>query len=254
MLKLCCAAVALVVFWNGFLSFAVARSPHFGQKESISHPGFGNVEFAVLYGEGIFFADPSQVVVFDSDGYLLGATPQSEALLIRCDRSHGSPTCRVYDALRGIVFEPDYEHWVRSRIIEEAGRPARDAYPEDMDIEYGFTQRPATFWEKISFEAVAIFNAPVATLLSVLWWSFAWLFVVRLVWAWKRKGWAILPVKIVSVIFGILSILAFLVMSILAHYDWLQQPYSSYYFFFVFFAGALIAAVLTRPKEAVEKS
>jgi hypothetical protein len=254
MLKLFGTAAALIVFWNGFLSFAVAHSPYFGQKESISHPSFGNVEFAVLYGDGIFFADPSQVVVFDSEGYLLGATPQSEALLIRCDRSHGSPTCQVYDALSGLVFEPDHEQWVRSRKIEEAGRPARDAYPEYMDIEYGFTQRPATFSEKISFEAVAIFNAPAATLLSVLWWSLAWLFVVRLVWAWKRKGWSILPIRIRSVTFGILSILAFVVMCILALYGWLQQPYSSYYFFFVFFAGALIAAVLTRPKEAVEKN
>lgn len=243
-------ALALILLWFGLCSSAFAHSPYFGQTEKIDHADFGTVEFAVLYGDGIFFADPSQVVVFDNDGYLLAATPQSEALLIRCDQSGSAPICRVYDEVRGLVFEPDHEQWARGRIIEEEGRPPRDAYPEYIDIEYGFTQRSATFMEKISFDAAGILNAPIVTLLSILWWCVAWSFVARLLWRWKRNGWQTSPLRGWAVVLGVLSVLALLGMSLLAAYAWLLEPYSVYFSWFVFSIGGLLAAILTRPKVA----
>lgn len=250
----CCAVAMLFVLCCGFFSPAQAHSPYFGQSEKISRPDIGAIEFAVLYGDGIIFADPAQVVVFDSEGYLLAATSLSSAFVIRCDRSDAEPNCIAFDDLQGNVFEPDYENWAQGRIIEEEGRPPGDAYPELMDIEYGFIQRPATFIEKILFNAQSIVNAPIATLLSVLWWAVAWSFVTRLVWKWKRNGWQLIPAKGWSVVLSFMSVTAFLGMSFLAAYMWELHPYSSYFFSFVFILGALIAGMLTRTKAVVKAS
>lgn len=248
MRKLRCASVALLVFWLGLLSPSQAHSPYFGQREKIDLSEFGVVEFAVLYGDGIFFADPSQVVVFDKEGKLLAATPQSAALFILCNRSNSAPTCSVYDIQRGLMLEPVYEQWARGRLIVEEGRPSRDAYPEYMDIENGFTQRPAAFTEKVRIEAASILTAPISTLLSVLWWAGACSFVTRLFWRWRASGWKILPVRAKAVVSVFVSFLIFLWMSFLAAYAWLLQPYSDIFFAFAFLSGALIAAILTRPK------
>ena len=126
-MRRCSAVFASVLFWCLLSSSVQAHSPYFGQRERVELPDFGVVDFAVLYGDGIFFADPSQVVVFDSKGYLLAATPQSGALRIRCDGSDRLHMCHIYDELRGKVLEPDYKQWARGRIIEEEGRPPRDA-------------------------------------------------------------------------------------------------------------------------------
>lgn len=248
MLKRCCATVALILICCGLSSSALAHSPYFGQSESIEHPDFGNVTFAVLYGDGILSADPSQVVVFGSDGYLLAATPQSKALVIRCDSSEDTPNCRVYDEGRGLVLEPDYKHWARGRLIAQEGRPPRDAYPEFMDIEYGFGERPATFIEMMFFEAAGNF------LLSVLWWGMAWSFIARPLWRLRRNGWLILPIRGWAVVSGILSIMAFLGMGFIAAFAWLLGPYSFQWFLLSFIMAALISAALTRPKAVVAAS
>jgi len=157
----------------GLSTQAHAHSPYFGQSERVDHDDFGVVTYAVLYGDGIFFADPSQVVVFDSEGYLLATTAQSKALLIRCDGSAGLSTCLIYDELREIVLEPDYKQWARGRIIEKEGRPLGDSYPEYMKIEVGFIERPLTSFEKFTFEALGIIQSPFSTALSVFWWTLA---------------------------------------------------------------------------------
>ena len=241
--------VAASLIWCGALSPVQAHSPYFGQSERIEHPEFGVVEFAVLYGDGIFFADPSQVVVFDNEGYLLAATPQSEALLIRCDGSVTPTDCRIYDELRGTVLQPDYNQWARGRLVEEGGRPSRDAYPKY--IQYGFTARPATLYEKFYFEASGVVGSPIGSILSVLWWVSAWSLLARLAWRWKRNGWQLRPLKISSVAFSVLGLVAFVGMSFLAAYGWLLSPYSLDFFLFAFISGALIAAILTRPKAVV---
>ncbi len=241
--------VLAIYFFTSLQAFA--HSPYFGQGEMIDHPDFGVVEFAVLYGDGIIGADPSQVVVFDNDGYLLAATPQSVSFLIRCDRSGGVPACYAYDEMRGLVFEPDYEHWARGRIVEEEGKPPRDAYPEYMDIEYGFTQRTATFQEKIAFDVIGILNAPIATLLAVLWWCLAWSFIARAFWRIKRNGWRALPVKGRA---AFLSVVAFSGMSFLAAYAWFLEPYSAYFFWFVFLMGAVVAFAVMRPRRRLAES
>ncbi|MGR3823809.1 MAG: hypothetical protein ACU0A5_14670 [Salipiger marinus] len=246
-------AVFASLFWFGASSPVEAHSPYFGQSERIEHPKFGVVTLAVLFGDGIFFADPSQVVAFDSEGYLLAATPQSEALLIHCDGSVSPAYCRIYDELRGVILEPEYKQWAWGRKIEEEGRPPRDAYPEYMDIQYGFSERTATLYEKFTFELAGVRNSPLGSALSVLWWVLAWSLLARPAWRWKRNDWQLRALTVSSVISGFLGVLAFIGMSFLAAYGWLLSPYSFYLFLLAFVLGALIAAILTRPKAVVQR-
>ncbi|MGP3725920.1 hypothetical protein [Cereibacter sphaeroides] len=248
------AVVASLIFVCGLASSAQAHSPYFGQREKIELPGFGMVEFAVLFGDGIVVTDPSQVVVFDSEGYLLAATPQSDALTIHCEVLDGQPQCRVYDELWGLVFEPDYSKWTRDRLIEAEGRPPNDAYPEYMDIEYGFTSRHATFREVVFHEAIDVARSPITSTFALLWWIGAWACVLRPAWKWKRNSFRLRPFKVWSVALGVLGILTFVVMWIMTVVVWLTvEPYSILFFLFVFVLGAVIAAVLTRPKAVVQE-
>lgn len=230
-----------------------AHAPYFGQSEKIEHPEFGVVHYAILYGDGVLFADPSQVVVFDSEGYLLAATPQSRALLIRCDRSLDPAQCQIYDELLGLIFEANYSHWARGRKIEQQSKPFKDAYPEYMDMHYGFTARPATFYEKLFFEVSAALSSPIGSALSVLWWVLAWLLLAHLTWKWKRGCWKLRPLKISSGALGVFSIVVLFVMSMLAAYGRLLFPYSPNFFSFSIILGGLIAAILTRPKEVTQR-
>ena len=164
---------------------AFAHSPYFGQREKVELSQFGEVEFAILFGDGIIFADPSQVIVFDSEGYLLAATPLSDGLIIRCIRSNDAQSCSIHDVVRGLVYQPYLEQWGRGRAIVEDGRPSGDAYPEYMDISYGFIERPATFAEKISFKAAGIAHAPGSTIFAIFCWCLALVPMARLFWRWR---------------------------------------------------------------------
>lgn len=195
-----------------------AHSPYFGQSEEIDLPGFGAIQFAVLYGDGVIFADPARVVVFDSDGTLLAVTPLSVTLFIQCQRSDKEPFCQVYDELSGHVFEPAYESWVRSGAIAQDGRPVQD--PELMKAEYGFTQRSATFAETTSFTVAGILNARLVTFLSALWWFVAWSSVARHFWRWKRNAWRLVPLRWWTVTTSVLAFLGFMAMGMLAAFDW----------------------------------
>lgn len=244
------AIIGSLLLWIWLSSAAFAHSPYFGQIERMVHPRFAIVKFAVLYGDGILLGDPSRVVIIDSAGYLLAATPLSKALIVRCDRADGASTCHTYDALRGLVFEPNYDQWARRGIIEKEGKPT--AYPEWMDIEYGFTTRPATFIEIVLFEAKGIFISPIGSIISILWWGVACSFASRQVWRWKYYGWKFIPFKMDSIFLSVLGILVFVGMSALAFYGWMLNPYSVYYFIFAFTVGALLSIVLSRPKVSIE--
>lgn len=222
-----------------------AHAPYLGQREKIELPKFGEVEFAILFGDGIFFADPSQVIVFDNEGVLLAATPQSDALIIRCDRSNDVQSCSVYDVVNGLVYKPDFDQWARGRTIVEDGRPLGDAYPEYMDISYGFSEHPATFSEKISFEIEGIVYAPTLTLFAILWWCLALVPMARLFWRWRANDWQIKPVRFTQVLVVFLSVLVFLAMGFLAVFSLLYVPYSILFFLFVFTLGATMAFVAT---------
>ncbi|WP_415400737.1 hypothetical protein [Tateyamaria sp. SN3-11] len=99
--------LTFVVFVSATSAFA--HSLYFGQREKVELPEFGEVEFAILFGDGIIFADPSQVIVFDSEGRLLAATPISDGLIIRCSRSNDGQSCSAYDAVRGLVYQPNFD-------------------------------------------------------------------------------------------------------------------------------------------------
>lgn len=224
-----------------------AHSPYFGQREKVELPDFGEVEFAILFGDGIIFADPSQVIVFDSEGHLLAATPLSDGLIISCNRSNDGQSCSAYDVVRGLIYYPDLEQWGRGRTIVEDGRPSRDAYPEYMDISYGFIERPATIAEKISFEVAGVAHAPGSTLFAIFWWCLALVPMARLFWRWRVNGWSIRPVRFSGVLVVFLSLLVFLAMGFLAVFSLLYVPYSLLFFLFVFTLGGTAAFVVTRP-------
>ncbi|CUH54031.1 hypothetical protein [Shimia marina] len=247
-----------------FLIFAVfvsatiasAHSPYFGQREKVELPEFGEVEFAILFGDGIIFADPSQVIVFDSEGHLLAATPLSDALIIRCNSSHNAQSCSVYDVVRGLVYKPDFDHWGRRRTIVENGRPSGDAYPEYINISYGFIERRATFADKLSFEVAGIAHAPGSTLFAIFWWCLALAPMARLFWCWRANDWKIKPVQFSGVLKVLLSVTTFLGMTCLAVFSLLYVPYSILFFVFVFTLGGMLAFVITRPwgKRAANQS
>lgn len=235
---------------------AFADSTYFGQREKVDLPEFGEVEFAILFGDGIVFANPSQVIVFDSKGHLLAATPISDALIIRCTRSSDEKACSAYDVMQGLVYMPDFDKWARGRIIVENDRPSDDAYPLDIDTSYGFIERPATFAEMILFEVAGIAYAPRSTIFAVFWWSLALAPMAHLFWRWRGNGWKIKPVRFLGVLTVFLSIATFLAMGFLAVLSQIYAPYSVLFFLFVFTLGGTVAFVITHPwgKRAANQS
>lgn len=122
------------ILWVQFCmaSFASAHAPYFSGKVQVMAPEFGRVTFAVLHGDGIFFADPAQVVVYDKGGNLLAATKVATEFSIVCRNGEVAHFCTVYDRLNRRVFEPDFETWARGMLIAQSnGRPIGMAYPED---------------------------------------------------------------------------------------------------------------------------
>ncbi|WP_299930598.1 hypothetical protein [uncultured Pelagimonas sp.] len=234
-------------FWCAFSSPALADELFFGQRERTNHPKFGTVELAVLYRP---LALP-QVVVFDNEGYLLAASPQSRGFIIGCDHPAEFQTCRVYDGVQGLMYEPDVQLWERGRTVEMDGRAFGDGYGSYSEKEYGFSQRPATFIEKVSFDAKGVVEAPVVSLLHVLWWVVALSFVARPLWRWRRAWQQSLPLSPWSIALGFVSSLPFWSMCYLATLVWQINPYSVYFFCYVFVTGGLIAVALTRPKAVV---
>ena len=228
-------------------TYAFGQSPYFGQREKVELRDVGEVEFGILFGDGIIFADPSQVIAFDSDGHLLAATPLSDALIIRCNPSNLGQSCSAYDVVRGLIYDPDPDQWVRGRLIVEGGRPSRDAYPEYMDISYGFIERPATIAEKISFEIAGMAHAPGSTLFAIFWWCLALLPIARLFWRWRVNEWRIESVRFSGVFAVLLSLLVFLAMGLLALISVLHAPYSLLFFLFVFTLGGTAAFLFTWP-------
>lgn len=235
--------VLFLALWI-FSSAALAETLSFGQRERIDHVKFGSIEFAVLERPiGL-----PQVVAFDSNGYLLAATPQAHRIVIVCNRAAAAQRCRIYDGVEGLVYEPEYQLWLRSRQIEMDDQPLGEPYADDPYLEYGFAQRPATLSEKLSFDAKGILQTPIVSLLSILWWSVACSFLARPLWRWKRARQQLSSVSNWSIVLGIVSSLPFWVMSYLATVIWSHAPYSQYFLFYVFTAGALVATVLARPK------
>ncbi len=235
---------------------AFAHSPYFGQREKVELRQFGEVEFAILSGDGIISADPEQVIVFENEGFLLAATPVSYGFIIRCNRSNDPQSCSAYDVVQGLVYQPDLDQWGRGRTIVEDGRPSRDAYPEYMDISYGFREHPATFVEKVSFEVAGIAYAPRLTLFAIFWWCLTLVPVARLFWRWRANDWKIKPVRFSRVLVVILSFLAFLTMGVLAVISLFYFPTSVLFFLFVFTLGGSVAFAATRPwgKRAIDQN
>ena len=86
--------ILIIAVVCGMAWCAKADAPYFGQSERITHPEFATVEFAILFGDGIIGANPSQVVVIDNDGFLLASAPLSIAhKVIWCSRTQVAPIC-----------------------------------------------------------------------------------------------------------------------------------------------------------------
>lgn len=233
------------------MSPAAAHPPYFGDRQTVQHPEFGPVTYAVLYGDGIIAADPAQVIVYNEEGLLLAATPWSLYKQIICPGSAPARGCAVYDETGLAVFEPDYPAWATGRPIAVDGRPPRDAYPQHTIDAYGFTERPATVGEMVWFTARTVLARPIPALLGTLWWCLAWSLLARLFWQWKRNRWRLWPVRMGTTFKVIFAPVVFLVLAAVPVLTWLHFPTPWFYFLLLLTLGTVLAFVWTRPRPPV---
>ncbi|MBO6756152.1 MAG: hypothetical protein JJ902_07480 [Roseibium sp.] len=227
-----------------FNSVASAHSPYFGQVREITTPELGKISLRILNGDGIFFGDPQRVVAIDNNGFLLAATPLSGALSIHCSQSISPPFCTVYDELNSVFYEPRYEEWTPGELFVKEGKPAN--YPEYMESDFGFAQRPAAFAEILSIEFAKVVRAPLATALAIAWWGAIWAPVAIVFIRWRRNYWRSNRFTVLSLVIILLGLAISAIMVVLAAYAWLMRPYSLYYGLFGCVSGAVISLLIAR--------
>lgn len=216
---------------------ASAHRPHFSESGTVSAEGYPVVQIKLLRGDGIFFADPIRAVVIGQNGELLAASPLSRALHLFCH--DGARRCRVYDDLTFKIYEPKADQWQAKGLIEQDGEPQQ--YPEDMDGDFGFSERQATLAEIIRFEAIGIVSSWGTTGFRLAWWSLFWLLLLSVVHdaLGKTRRFTI------GAIAGMLArTVGALLMIPVAAYGWLLEPYSLVYLGFVMLTAPVIAILI----------
>ncbi|WP_421722857.1 hypothetical protein [Bauldia sp.] len=131
----------------------------------------------LLYGDGIFFADPVQPVVIDDADKIVAAGPVGLLLYLDCHDGSATPTgCRLYDPFEGRVHTLDPDAFEILGELTE-GRPAN--YP-DRRLHTGFATRDASILERISFEARNVVNKPIGFAFLMLWLIVIWTLLLSL--------------------------------------------------------------------------
>lgn len=213
---------------------AAANRPYFSEPEVISAEGHSAVQLKLLYGDGVFFADPIRAVVVGQDGELLAASPQSPGLRLSCDQP--DRRCLVYDELAFRIYEPASDKWQATGLVEQDGKPQR--FPEDIDADYGFDARQATLSEIAKFEAAGLASSWMTTVFALAWWTAFCLLLLTV----ARDALGKARRLTIGAIAGLLTRTAVALMMIpLATYAWLLAPYSVAYLAIVLTAGALLA-------------
>lgn len=97
------AAAALILMIAAVVP-ANAHRPYFTQIEKVLLPDGSIGEIRLLHGDGIFFADPTRVVVLDSSGRSLARSHPAVPMSLLCNQRH---ECRGFDLARHLVIEID---------------------------------------------------------------------------------------------------------------------------------------------------
>jgi hypothetical protein len=202
-------------------------------------------ELKLLHGDGIIAGDPVRAVVVDGDGHAQAISPLAQNLHISCSQLDGLRRCSVYDGLSSKVFEPDPEAWAKWPRVEQAGKPLRTAYPEDMGKSFGFLVRSATWTEILRFEASSIISKPITSCLALLWWTAIASLLTLTFWRIRQPDfWGAK-----SVIWAALRLGAAAGLLYVTLIAWVWEPYSPYFAGFFAVSGMLCALVLTRPRR-----
>lgn len=213
---------------------AAAHRPHFLDSAPISAEGYPAAQIKLLIGDGIIGADPIRAVVIGRNGELLAASPIAQALQLSCDDQ--GRQCQVYDDVTFKIYEPSVNAWQDRGLIEQDGEPRQ--YPEDIDGDFGFVGRQATFAEIARFEAKGLVSSWMRTGWGISWWlAFWWLLlsVVRDIFGKTR------PITIARIARLLGRTVVALLMIPLTAYGWLISPYSLIYLCIVLMAGAALA-------------
>lgn len=123
---------------------ALAHRPYFIESRpcTLADGSFG--EMRILYGDGIFAADPARVVLLDSGGHLLAFSGNGSAYAIDATTGGG---CRAYDLARRITLVPEPSAFRPGPdLIGEGHINARSAVLDSTRC-HGFTARRSTLLE-----------------------------------------------------------------------------------------------------------
>lgn len=226
---------------------ALAHDPYYTQVKELQVQEGEVLSLKLLHGDGIIAGDPVRAVVVDSELRVRAASPLALNLHIFCEKN-GRRVCSVYDSVSAVVYQLDPTSWALGPVIEERGKPLRTAYPEDIGLDFGFAQRPATLLEIIRFEGDKVISFPILAGFSLIWWTLTALLYTPLVWRLylhngRIQPWSVSSVLLILLRFG--GVVGFLFIAIVG---WAWEPYSIYYASFFAFLGLIVALFLSRPK------
>ena len=133
----------------------------------------------------------------DTEGQVHAVSPIATQFFIFCDGTVSG--CGVYNGISAEIHELAPETWFAVMVVEDAGKPFRWAYPEDMEVSYGFRTREATWGEVLYYELYSIISHPLLGLIAVLWWSAIAALLVPLMWSLVRVRGRVLPLSVLAV-------------------------------------------------------
>lgn len=224
---------------------ALAHSPYYTQSEQIQVNESESVTVKLLHGDGIIAGDPVRAIVVDSDLRVRAVSPLALKLHIVCHQQEGQRICAVYDSVSSLIYELDPESWAIGPVIEDQGRPLGTAYPEDMGQNFGFRQRPASYFEIMKYEGDKIKSYPILALVTLLWWTLiASLIVPPLYRICRNKG-RIQSVTINTVVLALLRTGAAIALLFVTIVGWAWEPYSLYFAGFFALIGLFITLLLS---------
>jgi hypothetical protein len=225
---------------------AWAHAPYYTEVQRIAAPDGTVYDLKLLHGDGIIAGDPVRAVVVGGDGHAWAISPLALKLHISCFNVDGLRRCSVYDGLSSKVYEPDPEAWAKWPVIEQAGKPLRTAYPEDMGKAFGFLTRSATWAEILRFEASKITLYPIASSLALLWWIAIASLLTLTFWRMRQPDFWVAK----SVIWAALRLGAAAGLLYVTLVAWAWAPYLAGFFAV---SGMMCARVLTRPRQHAQE-
>lgn len=147
-LQLIATALALLILGS---AASLAHRPYFTQIEPTVLPDGNPGEMRLLNGDGIFFADPTRIVVLDQNKQVLARSPRTAPLSLICDSARRS--CWGYDhnAGQALILDPSSFRMEGKPLLgdddeNELGRI------ESGDESWGFTVRDASWAEYVEAE------------------------------------------------------------------------------------------------------